>query len=120
MRVLEGYFRHKAGTATLPMRRIRPLLGWCDAPGDRNYNRPVVLPYPAGHERMARADRLYDHVLVLDWNIRPRRRNLGSAIFFHVARPGYLPTEGCVAVSPRDMAWLLPRISRRTVLQVVR
>ena len=68
---------------------------------------------------MLRPDRLYDAVIVLDWNIRPRRRNRGSAIFLHIARPGFRPTEGCVAVSPAAMAWLLPRVSRRTVLRVV-
>ena len=49
---------------------------------------------------MMRDDRLYDIVIVLDWNISERRRNHGSAIFLHVAKPGYAPTEGCVAVSP--------------------
>ena len=78
------------------------------------------LPYPASHERMMRDDRIYDVCIVLDWNIRPRRRQLGSAIFMHIAKPGYLPTEGCVAVSPRVMARLLPYLSRKTVLRILR
>ncbi|MCO6391439.1 L,D-transpeptidase family protein [Aliihoeflea aestuarii] len=94
--------------------------GWCDAPADRNYNRPVSLPYKASHERMRRGDHLYDVVIVLDANMRPRKRGMGSAIFFHLARPGYLPTEGCVAISRRDLEWLLPRLSPKTVLTVVR
>ena len=94
--------------------------GWCDAPADRNYNRPVSLPYKSSHERMRREDHLYDVVIVLDANIRPRKRGMGSAIFFHLARPGYLPTEGCVAISRRDLEWLLPRLSPKTVLTVVR
>jgi L,D-peptidoglycan transpeptidase YkuD (ErfK/YbiS/YcfS/YnhG family) len=57
---------------------------------------------------------------VLDWNIRPRRRNRGSAIFLHLARPGYLPTEGCIALSPRDMQRLLPLLSTDTVFRVMR
>jgi L,D-peptidoglycan transpeptidase YkuD (ErfK/YbiS/YcfS/YnhG family) len=69
---------------------------------------------------MQRADHLYDACLVLDWNIAPRKRGRGSAIFFHLARPGYKPTEGCVAISRRDMERLLPHLSRRTVLKVVR
>jgi len=121
MRLLHGYFRPgrlaKAGMRH-SLRRITPELGWCDSPGDRNYNRPVPLPYDHSHERMMRADRLYDAVIVLDWNVKPRRRNKGSAIFLHVARPGYPPTEGCVAIAPRDMAWLLRHVSPRTVLRV--
>lgn len=123
MRLLHGYYR------ALPGRRIRSALrltriavtdGWCDAPADRNYNRPVRLPYPASAERMMRGDRLYDVVIVLDCNIRPRRRGRGSAIFFHLARPGFAPTEGCIAVTPRTMARLLPFLDSRTVLEVRR
>ncbi len=122
MRLLGGYFRRgrfRPG-ADLPLAPISARDGWCDAPADRNYNRPVRLPYRASHEEMLRSDRLYDAVIVLDWNIRPRRRNRGSAIFLHVAKPGFQPTEGCVAVTPAAMAWLLPRVSRRTVLRVIR
>ena len=95
-------------------------LGWCEVPDDRNYNRPVKIPYGASHERMRRADRLYDVCLVLDWNISPRRRGRGSAIFFHLARAGFTPTQGCVAVTARTMARLLPLLSDRTVVRVVR
>lgn len=69
---------------------------------------------------MLRQDRLYDAVIVLDWNVTERRRGRGSAIFLHVARPGFAPTEGCVAVAPDAMRWLLPYLSRQTVLKVVR
>lgn len=122
MRVLAGYYRKgRASLNTrLPMKPIRPNLGWCDRSGDRNYNSPVRLPYGESHEGMYREDHLYDVVLVLDWNIRPRSRNLGSAIFLHLARPGYTPTEGCIAVSARDMAWLLARLGKGSVVRVVR
>ncbi len=104
----------------LKVRAIGSKDGWCDAPGDRNYNRRVPLPYGASHEKMLRDDHLYDVVIVLDANIRPRRPGMGSAIFLHLARPGYAPTEGCVAVGRQDMDWLLPRLSSRTKLHVVR
>ena len=84
----------------------------------RNYNRPVRLPYAASHERLRRDDRLYDICVVLDWNVRQRRRNLGSAIFLHLARPGYQPTEGCIAVSPATMRGILPLLRRGTVFRV--
>lgn len=123
MRILGGYYRrdHFAPHASqLKLSPITPTLGWCEVPSDRNYNRPVRMPYGASHERMLRDDRLYDACLVLDWNIRPRRRGRGSAIFFHLARPGFTPTEGCVAVSAKVMARLLPRLSSRTTLSVSR
>ncbi len=123
VRLLSCYVRadNVVSRATLlPMARISPMLGWCEVPGDRNYNRPVRLPYAASCETMRRADALYDIVIVLDWNIIPRRRNGGSAIFFHVARPGLTPTEGCVALPGDVMRRLLPRLSARTVLTVRR
>lgn len=104
----------------LAVRAIAPSLGWCDAPADRNYNRPVSLPYTAGHERMWRADHLYDVCIVLGWNVVPRRRNGGSAIFLHLAKPGYAPTEGCIAVSRRTMARLLPLLRRGFLIRVTR
>ena len=55
----------------LPVRAIRPHDGWCDAPADRNYNRPVRHPYPASAERLWRPDALYDVVVVLGYNDRP-------------------------------------------------
>jgi len=122
MRLLAGYFRRgrMPAASRLPLLPIRADLGWCDAPADANYNRPVRLPFRASHEDMLRPDRLYDAVIVLDWNVMERRRGRGSAIFLHVARPGFAPTEGCVAIQPAAMRWLLPRLSRRTVLRVVR
>lgn len=123
MRILSGYFRadHVAARRTrLQMAPIADDLGWCEVPDDRNYNRPVRMPYKASHETMLRDDRLYDYCLVLDWNITPRRRGRGSAIFFHLARPGFTPTQGCVAVTAKVMARLLPYLSERTVLQVMR
>jgi L,D-peptidoglycan transpeptidase YkuD (ErfK/YbiS/YcfS/YnhG family) len=124
MRILSGYFRGDrfsgARKTKLVMAPIGADLGWCEVPDDRNYNRPVKIPYGASHERMRRTDRLYNVCLVLDWNISPRRRGRGSAIFFHLARAGFTPTQGCVAVTARTMARLLPLLSDRTVVRVVR
>lgn len=123
MRLLGGYFRNdhiRIGGTRLVMEAIRSDLGWCEVPDDRNYNRPVKMPYAASHETMRRADELYDYCIVLDWNIVPRRRRGGSAIFFHLARPDFSPTQGCVAVSAQVMARLLPHLSRGTLLEVRR
>ncbi len=123
LKVIWGYYRPGLGaipSTSLPLFPTSACLGWCDAPRDRNYNRPVRLPYPASHETMRRTDHLYDIVVVLDWNMRPAIRGRGSAIFLHLARPGYQPTEGCIAVSRRTMLRLLPLLRPGSAIRVMR
>jgi len=86
----------------LPLRTMARDDGWCDAPGDINYNRLVKLPYPAGAETMWREDHLYDLVAVLGFNDDPVVQGKGSAIFLHLARPDYSATHGCVALARED------------------
>ncbi len=72
-------------------------------PADPAYNQPVALPHPGRHERLWREDAVYDIVGVLGWNDDPVRPGRGSAIFLHVARPDFAPTEGCVALALPDL-----------------
>jgi L,D-peptidoglycan transpeptidase YkuD (ErfK/YbiS/YcfS/YnhG family) len=102
----------------LPLRITRPDDGWCDAAAHPRYNRPVPLPFHASHERMWRDDHLYDIVIEIGWNDAPAIAGRGSAIFMHLARPGYTPTEGCVALSPGDMRRLLPLLRRETRIRI--
>lgn len=83
----------------LPTRVMRPDMAWCDVANDRNYNRRVTIPYRVVDERLWRDDNVYDLIAVLGYNDAPRVRGLGSAIFMHMAREGYTPTAGCVALS---------------------
>jgi L,D-peptidoglycan transpeptidase YkuD (ErfK/YbiS/YcfS/YnhG family) len=93
----------------LPVRQIAPEDGWCDAPADPNYNRAVRHPYPGSAERLWRDDSIYDIVVVLGHSVRPRVRGAGSAVFMHLARPGYGPTEGCIALKREHLLQLLER-----------
>lgn len=101
--------RIAAPATALPLRSIAATDGWCDDPADPAYNRPVTLPHPARHERLWREDGLYDLVVVLGYNDDPPRPGAGSAIFLHAARPGLLPTEGCVALPLSDLVALVAR-----------
>lgn len=102
----------------LPLQAITADDGWCDAPGDPAYNRPVRLPYPASAERMAREDGLYDIVVVLGHNDDPPIPGAGSAIFLHCAAPDFRPTEGCVAIERAELAALLARLDRDSVVEI--
>jgi L,D-peptidoglycan transpeptidase YkuD (ErfK/YbiS/YcfS/YnhG family) len=110
--------RHPRPPTLLPSRRIGPQDGWCEDPADRRYNQPVRLK-PASHaDRLARADALYDFLIELDHNTRPRVAGRGSAVFIHVARPGFAPTAGCVALEAAALRRLLGRLGPRTRIVV--
>jgi L,D-peptidoglycan transpeptidase YkuD (ErfK/YbiS/YcfS/YnhG family) len=102
----------------LPLCFMAPDDGWCDAPLDRNYNRPVKLPYQASHEKLWRKDNLYDVVVILGHNESPRIAGFGSAVFFHLADPGGGPTAGCIAVSANNMRKILPLCGPKTRMRV--
>lgn len=93
--------------------------GWCDDPKDPAYNQPVKRPYAASHEKMWRDDDLYDVVAILGHNDDPPVPGAGSAIFMHVARPDYSPTEGCVALAPPDLIHLLQSIGPDTIVRIL-
>ncbi len=102
----------------LPLRPLRMSDGWCDDPPDRNYNRRVRHPYPAGAERLWRDDHLYDVIVVMSHNECPRIRGRGSAVFMHVAPSEMTPTAGCVALRLPHLLRLLEYLSRRSVLWI--
>jgi L,D-peptidoglycan transpeptidase YkuD (ErfK/YbiS/YcfS/YnhG family) len=90
-----------------PLRAIRGDDAWSEDPADRDYNRLVKASLRPGIDRLRRDDHLYDVILVLGFNDRPRVRGRGSAIFVHLARQGYAPTAGCIGLAPRDLRALL-------------
>lgn len=120
--LLQAFYRADHGgrpRTGLPLRRIRPADGWCDDAKDRRYNRLIPLPCAASHEEMWRQDHLYDVAIDIAWNRSPTVRGHGSAIFLHLARPNFEPTQGCVAVDRRVIRRLLERIGPRTRIEIV-
>lgn len=121
--------------AALPLRRIfwradkvprlRSLLrtrqttrrdAWCDDQTDRRYNRLIDRPPGAAEERLWRDDHLYDLIVELGWNDRPVKKGGGSAIFWHLPRPGLTATAGCVATPLAVFRKVLPRLCAGAVL----
>lgn len=100
----------------LPTRSLVQNDGWCDAPGDANYNMPVTLPYAASAEHLWRNDHVYDLIVVVGYNDQPVVAGRGSAIFMHIARENYSPTVGCVAFARDDLIAILRMIDRRSRL----
>ncbi|OZB14587.1 MAG: hypothetical protein B7X55_11015 [Rhodobacterales bacterium 34-62-10] len=89
---------------------IRPGDLWSDDPRHEDYNLMVRAPYPYSHEKLRRADPLYDLILITDWNWPRATRGHGSAIFIHQRRRAGYPTEGCVALRRDHLQWIASRL----------
>ena len=98
----------------LPVQPIAPNQAWCQDPKDRRYNRPFRRSASEPGDRLNRADGLYDLIVEIDHNTRPRVAGRGSAVFIHVARPGFGPTAGCIALTRDNLQRLVSRLSRKT------
>jgi L,D-peptidoglycan transpeptidase YkuD (ErfK/YbiS/YcfS/YnhG family) len=101
-------------TTRLPSRPITAADAWCEDPSDRHYNRHISLPNDQPGDRLRREDHLYDYIIELDHNTRPRIAGRGSAVFIHIARPGFAPTAGCVGLQAPRLRWLLSRLGPQT------
>jgi L,D-peptidoglycan transpeptidase YkuD (ErfK/YbiS/YcfS/YnhG family) len=106
--------RNPRPATPLAVRRIRPVDTWCEDPADRRYNRPVEVAQGRAGDRLRRDDHLYDFIVEIDHNTRPRIAGRGSAVFLHLARPGLAPTAGCVAMPRGRLRQLLKNLGRRT------
>ena len=106
-RVLYRADRVSAPECAVPVEPIAPTDSWCDDPTQTDYNRMIRLPHDGHYEELWRQDGMYDLIGVLGWNDAPVQRGRGSAIFLHVARSDYGPTEGCIALSSGDLRQVL-------------
>jgi L,D-peptidoglycan transpeptidase YkuD (ErfK/YbiS/YcfS/YnhG family) len=102
----------------LDCRALRPENGWCDAPGDPSYNRPVTLPYSASAEALWRDDEVYDLIVPLGYNDRPVIAGRGSAIFLHIARPLYPATQGCVALGRQELLAFVAQADAQSLVRI--
>jgi L,D-peptidoglycan transpeptidase YkuD (ErfK/YbiS/YcfS/YnhG family) len=106
--------RHPRPRTQLPVRAIRPEDAWCEDPADRHYNQPIRLAHEAAGDRLTRKDHLYDFIVEIDHNTRPRIAGRGSAVFLHLAREHFAPTAGCVSMTKSAMLQLLRRLGPQT------
>lgn len=93
----------------LPTRVITQNDGWCDDSSSPLYNRWVDLskPFTKSHEKLWLENDLYDIIVEIGYNDETIEKGKGSAIFMHVARPNFTPTDGCVALKLSDLKELL-------------
>ena len=104
----------------LILKKIKKNMGWCDDPNSKLYNRPIKIPknYKYSHEKLYRKENTYDIILVLNFNRSPIKAGKGSAIFVHVAKKNYKPTEGCIALKKKNLKRIIEKINKKTIFEV--
>ena len=99
--------------------KIKKNMGWCDDPKSKFYNKQIELPSNFRYEKLYRSDRLYDLVVVLNYNLNPIIKNKGSAIFIHVAKKSFQETAGCIALNKKNLIDLLSVIKKNTKIKII-
>jgi len=98
--------------------RITKKMGWCDDPKSNSYNKEIKLPTKFNHEKLHRKDNIYDLILVLNYNMKPVKKNMGSAIFIHIAKKFYKHTNGCIALKKSHLMKLIAKIKKNTKIKI--
>jgi L,D-peptidoglycan transpeptidase YkuD (ErfK/YbiS/YcfS/YnhG family) len=120
-KVVKIYYRSdrvKKISSKLGLIEITKNVGWCDDPNSKNYNKLINLPSKYSHERLFKKDNIYDIIVILNYNMKPIIKNKGSAIFIHVAKKNYPPTQGCIALKKNDLLKLLSKISKNIKIKI--
>ncbi|HAQ19732.1 MAG TPA: hypothetical protein DCR40_10940 [Prolixibacteraceae bacterium] len=82
---------------------------WIDDPNSPDYNRHIRGATQAGsYENLKINSDEYKYCMVIEYNMHPVVKGMGSAIFLHLSA-GELPnpSSGCVVVTQQDMEMLL-------------
>ena len=95
---------------------IKPFDVWSDDVRDIDYNMMVRAPHHYSHERMRRADPMYDLAILTDWNWPYPRKGAGSAIFIHEWRRPHASTAGCIGLNRANLLWVAQQIRYDTRL----
>ena len=99
--------------------QIKKNMGWCDDPLSKNYNKLIKLPSIFSYEKLYRKDKLYDLILVLNYNFKPIIKNKGSAIFIHIANKNYKKTKGCIGLKKKDLIFILKDIKKNIIVKII-
>ena len=97
---------------------IKKRMGWCDDPNSNNYNKIINFPSKYSAEKLWKKENVYDIIIVIDYNLNPVIKNKGSAIFLHIAKRKYQPTNGCIAVSKKNIRLMANVINKKTKIKI--
>jgi len=112
--------RMERPSSDLELIALSPEMGWCDDVGHSDYNKAIIKPFDASHENLWRTDHVYDLIIVIGHNDDPVIVDRGSAVFIHIAREGYTPTRGCIALAKSDLLDVLSLAKPGDMIEIVR
>ena len=110
--------RMKELKSLIKKKNIRKNMGWCDDSKSKKYNKLIKFPFSWGAEKLYLNSRIYDILIILNFNNKPVKKKKGSAIFIHVAKKKYTPTKGCVAVSKTDIRKIVASIKKNSKITI--
>ena len=96
---------------------IKKNFGWCDDIKSKFYNKPIKINSKIRHEKLYRKDKKYDLLIPIKYNSTKPKKNKGSAIFLHLTS-NYKKTQGCIAITKKDMLILLKLINKQTKIKI--
>ena len=117
-KIIKIYYRNdriKKISSKFILIKIKKKMGWCDDPKSKNYNKLIKLSNKYSYEKLFRKDKIYDLVLILNYNMNPVIKNKGSAIFIHIAKNNYSKTKGCIALKKNELIYLVKNIKNNNV-----
>ena len=120
-KIVKIYYRKdriKKVSSKLKLIKITKNIGWCDDPNSEKYNQIINLPTKYSYEKLYRKDNIYDLILVLNYNMNPVVKNKGSAIFIHIAKQEYQPTQGCIALKKGNLVKLISKINKNIAIKI--
>jgi L,D-peptidoglycan transpeptidase YkuD (ErfK/YbiS/YcfS/YnhG family) len=98
--------------------KIKRNTAWCDDGESKFYNKEIKLPSKYSYESFYRKNHIYDLIVIINYNTNPIIKNKGSAIFIHIAKKKFNPTQGCIALKKKDLLFLLFKIKKETKLKI--
>ena len=110
--------RIKISMCKIKKKIIKKNMGWCNDIRSKKYNKEVNLPFNYSSEKLYKKENVYDLFLIIKYNTNPIIKKRGSAIFLHIAKKNYKPTQGCVAISKKDFLKILPLIDNETSISI--
>ena len=91
---------------------------WSDDPQSEHYNKLIRFK-DSSYENLYKKNHTYDIVLVVNYNINPIINGKGSAIFIHLAKKGFPPTSGCIALKKKCFFEILEKLNITDKIKII-